>query len=235
MGKAFRILSANLKNGAADPDAFTNLVASLSVDVLAVQEVSFEQAESLSALFEHGEIVPDDHYVGRGLLCRHPARMTRIAMAWGFGQTARLESGDWSHLSGPVEITNLHVAAPHMFSPRLGMILRRQQGRQLDAYLERAEQEMQPGPARLMVGDFNATPAWPWYRRMAARFTDAAVEFASKAGTKTQPTWGPWPGGPKLLRIDHGFIRGLQVEGFEVLEVAGSDHSALVMKITLPV
>ncbi|MCH7868562.1 MAG: endonuclease/exonuclease/phosphatase family protein [Myxococcales bacterium] len=234
MGKAFRILSANLKNGGADPEAFANLVASLSVDVLALQEVSFGQAEPLTELFDHGEIYPDDNYVGRGLLSRFPVCVERIPMSWGFVLTARLESRDWNHLSGPVEITNLHVAAPHILAPRPGLALRWHQARELDAYLERADQETQPGPARLMVGDFNATPGWPWYRRMASRFTDAAAELAAKAGTSTVPTWGPWLGGPKLLRIDHGFIRGLEVEAFEVLEIAGSDHSALVIDLTYP-
>ncbi len=234
MGKAFRILSANLKNGDADPDAFANLVASLSVDVLALQEVSFAQAEPLTELFDHGAIYPDDNYVGRGLLSRLPVCVERIPMSWGFVLTARLEACDWNHLSGPVEITNLHVAAPHIVRPRTGLALRWHQAREFDAYLEQADQGTQAAPARLMVGDFNSTPGWPWYHRMVSRFADAAVDLAAKAGTSTVPTWGPWPGGPKLLRIDHGFIRGLEVEAFEVLEIAGSDHSALVIDLSYP-
>jgi endonuclease/exonuclease/phosphatase family metal-dependent hydrolase len=231
LGKSIRILSANLKNGGADPEAFANLVTALSIDVMAVQEVTFEQAEPLSRLFDYGEIVPDDHNVGRGLLCRHPVNISRFKMMWGFGQTVRLECADWNQLGGPVEITNLHIAAPHMRTPRPGPVLRWHQSRELDAYLERSDRGASPAPARLLVGDFNATPAWPWYRRMAKRFSDAAVEFAAKRQAPTQPTWGPRPGGPKLLRIDHGFTRGLCVEGFEVLEVVGSDHSALVIDL----
>ena len=34
--------------------------------------------------------------------------------------------------------------------------------------------------------DFNSTPGWPWYRRMASRFTDAASELAAKAGTSVK-------------------------------------------------
>jgi endonuclease/exonuclease/phosphatase family metal-dependent hydrolase len=234
LGKSFRILSANLKNGAADPDAFANLVASLAVDVLALQEVSFDQAEPLTRLFEFGEVVPHEQFVGRGLLCSHPVRIERIPLIWGFALTARLEPRDWNQLGGPVEVTNLHVAAPHMLSPQPGPVLRWNQGREFDAFLARADQASQPAPARLMVGDFNSTPGWPWYRRMALQFTDAATEFAAKAGTSTEPTWGPWPGGPKLLRIDHGFTRGLEVEGVEVLEIAGSDHSALVIDLAYP-
>lgn len=234
LGKSFRILSANLKNGAADPDAFANQVAALAVDVLALQEVSFDQAEPLTRLLDFGEIVPSDYFIGRGLLCRHPVKIERVPLVWGFALTARLEPGDWNPLTGPVEIMNLHVAAPHMLSPLPGPVLRWHQGREFDAFLARADQGTQPAPARLMVGDFNSTPGWPWYRRMASRFSDAAVEFAAKSGASTEPTWGPLPSGPKVLRIDHGFTRGLEVEGFEVLEIAGSDHSALVIDLAYP-
>lgn len=273
MGQSLRILSANLMNGGADPDAFANLVTSLAVDVLAVQEVSYEQAGPLAELFDHGEIDPNHDYIGMGLLCRYPVTLERIAMTWGFAQTVRLEVGDGHQLNEPVEITNLHVAAPHMHSPGLGLYLRWRQARELDAYLVAADRRSElrseergaqkrrestskssatnaragqgaplrpdsarlPGPARLLVGDFNSTTYWPWYRRMASQFTDAAVAVAAKTGTSPKATWGPWPGSPKLLRIDHGFLRRLEVEEFEVFEVAGSDHCALVMDLTLPV
>jgi len=260
-------------NGGADPDTFVDMVAALDVDLLAVQEVGSEQAAPLAELFEYGEIDPDHNYVGMGLLCRYPVALERIEMTWGFGQTVRLEAGDSNELSEPVEITNIHVAAPHMYSPRPGLYLRWRQARELDAYLHAADRRAvppkpeasdqnrsestsrssatnvstgqgsptRPGPAegdrpaRLLVGDFNATTYWPWYRRMASQFTDAAVTVAEQAGTAPKPTWGPWPGAPKLLRIDHGFLRGLEVREFEVFEVVGSDHSALVMDVTLPV
>jgi len=70
---------------------------------------------------------------------------------------------------------------------------------------------------------------------MQTQFTDAAVTVATKTGEPLKPTWGPWPGSAKVLRIDHGFLRGVDVEGFEVLEVLGSDHCALVMDLILPV
>jgi hypothetical protein len=273
LGKCLRILSANLMNGGACSEAFAAMVAALDVDLLAVQEVGYEQAGPLAELFDHGQIDPADNYVGMGLMCRYPVSLERVEMTWGFGQTVRLEAGDGNELSRPIEVTNLHVAAPHMLSPLPGPYLRWRQASELDAYLKRADgrDELQvpgvdaqsrnesksnnkatnvsagqgsptrPGserknsPARLLVGDFNATPYWPWYRRMASQFTDAAVTVADKAGTSPKPTWGPWPGAPKLLRIDHGFLRGLEVQEFEVFEIEGSDHSALVMDITLPV
>jgi len=87
---------------------------------------------------------------------------------------------------------------------------------------------------RVLIGDFNATPIWPLYWRTASQFTDAAVEVARRRGSRLSPTWSPWPGMPKLFRIDHGFVRGLDVEEFKVFEVPGSDHSAIVMDLVLP-
>lgn len=339
LGQSLRILSANLKNGAADPDAFANLVAALAVDVLAVQEVSHSQAAPLAELFEHGEIAPDDDYIGMGLLSRYPVEIERVPFIWGFGQTARLSAGHWPQPSAPVELTNLHIAAPHMLRPWPGPYLRWRQSGELRRYLADADaRDVFPGastseqpqaiqsqshlaaaqgerngereassnpdciegyireestikssamavraghgaparpgpvrevgvtfpgdfpndspngfekglekgvsksdlrnirpPARVLLGDFNATPYWPWYARMASQFTDAAVTVASKTGSALRPTWGPRPGDAKLLRIDHGFLRGVDVEAFEVLNVLDSDHSAIVMDLNLPI
>ncbi len=41
-------------------------------------------------------------------------------------------------------------------------------------------------------------------------------------------------GAAPVLRIDHGFIRALRAEEFQVVEVVGPDHSAIVMDLTLP-
>ena len=80
MGHPLRILSANLMNGGADPQVFAEMVAALDVDLLAVQEVAFEQAEPLAELFEHGVIDPDHQYVGMGLLSRYPVSLERVEM-----------------------------------------------------------------------------------------------------------------------------------------------------------
>jgi hypothetical protein len=92
---------------------------------------------------------------------------------------------------------------------------------------------LSPAP-RVLIGDFNATPLWPLYRRTASQFTDAAVAVARRRGSRPSATWSPRPGMPKLFRIDHGFVRGLDVEEFKVFEVPGSDHSAIVMDLVLP-
>jgi hypothetical protein len=275
------VLSANLLNGGADPDAFADLVASLDVDVLAVQEVGHAQAEALLDLFESGEIIPAPDFTGMGLLARHDLEVERIPLSWGFGQIGGLRLAGWGDDAPVVELTNLHIAAPHMWSPRPGPWLRYRQAAELDSHLrhgaqkrcvstnsssatkvrsgegaperpgidseprkwdserleatnERAGRERK-GPARIVVGDFNATPYWPWYRRMVSQFTDVAVAVADKTGESPRSTWGPWPGSRRLLRIDHGFVHGIEPEAFEVVDIVGSDHSAIVMDLSFGV
>ena len=84
-----------------------------------------------------------------------------------------------------------------------------------------------------MVGDFNATPIWPAYRALASHLDDAARLHAEATRQRPARTWGPWYGAPRLLRIDHAFLRGLSVDRFEVVEVAGSDHSGVLTDLQL--
>jgi endonuclease/exonuclease/phosphatase (EEP) superfamily protein YafD len=84
------------------------------------------------------------------------------------------------------------------------------------------------------VGDLNATPNWPAYRRLRGRFDDAAEQAARRVGRAPGRTWGPWPGSPRLLRIDHVLVQGLVGTGSRVLPLRGSDHSALVAELDLP-
>lgn len=307
MGQTLRILSANLLNGRACMESLIDTVHALAVDVLALQEVSPEQAEALAGVLPHGQIRPDYNYVGMALATRRPCDIHLVPMSWGFGQTVRLEPEDWNGLSRPIEISNIHIAAPHMYWPAPGFYLRRKQIRELMAYLETRRHRAGEGgesvvgaetvdpvdsghavgavgtansaqaegvgpveaadvatdasaqvgptprpndaprsaervgrspdrhsaPARVLVGDFNSTPYWPAYRRIASQFTDAAVAVATRRGRSTRATWGPWPGAPKLFRIDHGFVRDIEVEEFRVLEIVGSDHSAFVMDLSL--
>ena len=127
---------------------------------------------------------------------------------------------------------NVHFAAPHVLHPVTGLLERRGQIREFLRELD--EQGAGVGCQRIVVGDFNATPLWPLYWRMASQFTDAAVAVARQSGRRTRRTWGPGFGTPRLLRIDHGFVaKGMRVDEFQVVPVLGSDHSAIVMDVLL--
>jgi endonuclease/exonuclease/phosphatase family metal-dependent hydrolase len=233
VGSTLRVLSANLFLGRADPAAFVELVTSMDVDIVAVQEVGPEQAEALSEVMPHGYIEPSPDHTGLGIAMKGPGEIDRIAMTWRDAHRARLHPDDWPGLSRPIELLNVHMAAPHVYNPPLwGFALRYRQVRDFERYLIDRDQ-MAPEISTVVIGDFNATPAWPLYRRISPHLTDAAVAVARANGRTPQRTWGPWPGSPRLARIDHAFLRGISAHDFHVVSIRKSDHSAIVVDLSL--
>jgi endonuclease/exonuclease/phosphatase (EEP) superfamily protein YafD len=225
-----RVLSANLWNGGADPQAFADLVRRLDVDAVATQEMSPEQAEALAAVLPHGLLEPCRNYLGMGIALREPAQMSRVALPC---RDARVAQISWPRPSGArleIEIINIHVRAPHWRPFFLSWVHRSGQVRGLERYLDAS-----PPRPLVLLGDFNATPRWPAYRRLATRLTDAAIASARRHGRIAQATWGPWPDSPRLLRIDHAMVRGLEVEDFQVVPMTGGDHCAIVVDLAVPV
>lgn len=226
MGHRLRILSANLLNGGADPEALCDLLRSLNVDVAGFQELTPEQAEAICDVLPFGALHPRRDYHGMGLALRLPAAQDRVRLPRRDALVARLSPDAWSGLSRPLDVVNVHITAPHLRPLWRTWETRRGQLRGLLAHLEGC-----PEGSLAMIGDFNATPSWPLYRRLVTRIGDAARLDARRRGARPSRTWGPWPSGPRLLRIDHVFVRDTEVEAFQVVPLPGSDHSAVVVDI----
>jgi endonuclease/exonuclease/phosphatase (EEP) superfamily protein YafD len=226
LGTTLRIVSANLLAGGADPEAFASLVERLRADVVAVQELSPDQADALSARFPHGRLAPRGDYDGGGIALARPGRVEPLPLAARAGWRTTLEPDAWPGLAGPLEILNVHVYAPHAHGG-IGLYRRWPQMQSLVGHLARPA----PDGRRVVVGDFNATPLWPVYWRMARRMADAARLVARREGRRTERTWSRRPGGRTWLRIDHGFVAGVRAEGFQVVPIAGSDHRAIVLDV----
>lgn len=223
-----RLVSANLWNGRADPSAFAALVEALAPDVVAVQELDPEQAVALSAVMPHGTLEPANDHTGMGIALRRPAQVRRIRLPCRDARAVEIPAFCADGDGQSIEVINVHVKAPHVW-PRPSVFLqRRGQLRGLQRHLDAT-----PRRRRVVLGDFNATPGWPVYDRLAARLTDAAVSFARRNGRPAQPTWGPWPNAPRLLRIDHAFVAGLHVEDFRLVRVAGADHRAILVDVVM--
>ncbi len=222
----FRIVSANLWNGSASPAAFADLVVSLNPDIVAVQELTPEQAEALAAVMPYGRLEPARDFTGMGIALREPAELGRIRLPGRDAHIAVLDSLDSGEA---VEVINVHILAPH--APPIWRAARSRRGQLLglEAYLDAT-----PTRRRVVVGDLNATPAFPVYRRLAARLTDAATQVANRNGGRAQRTWGPGFRAPRLLRIDHAFVNRLAVESFRLVRVPGADHRALVVDLLVP-
>lgn len=221
-----RVLSANLWNGAADPAGFAALVEDLKPDVVAVQELTPPQADALAAVMPHGHLEPAEGFMGMGIAVRRPVSVVRLSLPYRDAQVAKVTVGDADGRT--IEVVNVHVRAPHNLPRLRGALERRGQLQGLMRHIAET-----PDQLRIVLGDFNATPLWPLYRRVAARMVDAAVDAARRNGGRTSATWGPWPGAPRLLRIDHVFVNGLSAEHFRVVSVPGGDHSAVVADLTI--
>ena len=169
-----RIFTANLWNGAARPGTLARQLRRLQVDVCAVQELDPEQARAIADVLPHGKLEPSTDHNGMGIALREPGEVSALPLPVRPARVARLEPAEWPGLGQPLEIVNLHVHAPHIPPPWRAAAYRRGQLRELLAYLDDA-----PHPGRVLVGDFNATTAWPLYRHLSRRLRDAAREHAA--------------------------------------------------------
>lgn len=228
MGGHLRVLTANLWNGGADPTAFGELVRSRDVDVVAVQELGPDQADALGEVLPHGHLEPSQDYRGMGIALRRPAALSRLPLDYRDGRIARLDPADWPGLGRPVEILNTHIISP-LVPPILTMPAVRR--RQVQGILDHIAAD--PEHARAVVGDFNATPIWPVYRRMARALDDVAAAHARTRNTRPRRTWPRGLGRLRLLRIDHCFTRGLTARSVEVVDLPGSDHCGVLLDLEL--
>ena len=227
MSVRLRILTANLWKGAACPAALARLVAEEGVDVACLQELDWAQADALAEVLPYGRLEPSLRG-GMGIALRQPAKLGWLPLPFRSIRAARLDPKHWPGLSEPVCVWNLHVRAPHTGWPLRSARLRRRQLRGVLRYLERPV-----APRLVLVGDFNATPVWPFYREVAKRIPDVALEHARARDERPARTWGPWHGAPRLLRIDHAFARGVGVEAVRRVRLAGSDHDGLLIDVAL--
>jgi endonuclease/exonuclease/phosphatase (EEP) superfamily protein YafD len=160
-----------------------------------------------------------------GIALRSPGGERRLQLPYRSAFVAELA---WPEDEEPVEVLNLHLAAPHVHPILQRFWDRRGQLRDVIAHVHAT-----PRRRRVLAGDLNATPLWPAYRRLRGHFIDAVEEAARRSGHRPERTWGPWSGSARLLRIDHVLVRGLAAATTRVLPLRGSDHSALVADLRL--
>jgi endonuclease/exonuclease/phosphatase (EEP) superfamily protein YafD len=215
MREQLRILTANLWNGRAEPQALADAIAATSPDAVLAQELSPEQASVIEAQLPFGVLLPRRDMNGMGLALRRPAQVGLLQLPQRPALVARLSPPHWSSLSAPIEVINVHLSAPTRL-PRLW--LRRRQVAGLQRHLAGAPVR------RVLAGDLNSLRLMPAYRALRALLSDAALEHRAIG----LPTWSPGATWPRLLRIDHVLTQGLQVIACEVVHIRGSDHSALL-------
>lgn len=221
--RTVRVLTANLYAHHIDLGGLRELLEGSDPDVALVQELSGPAAEVLSERFSNGLLHPAKHHGGMGLALRRPAPVERLPLPYRDGQIGRLGPPEWP---GPLEVINVHMANPVAWPPQRTVRRRR---RQLGALMATVD----PPRARIVAGDFNASPAWGVYRRLAGRFGDAARVVAAAQGRRPARTWGPTPRSPRMLRIDHVFTEQVRPIDVQVVKIPGSDHCGLLVDLKL--
>lgn len=218
-GPSLTVASANLYFGRADAQAVVDLVRTHHVDVLALQELTPRAVRALDTaglddLLPYRVFRPDERAAGTGLAARYPLRRPRPANpdSYHFQPTVALPALG-------VEVTAVHVVAP------VGRIGAGQWRAELAALPPAA-------PGRLLVGDFNATLD---HRPLRALLETGYRDAAATVGAGLRPTWPTDTALPPLVMIDHVLVPpGWAVRSFDVADLPGSDHRAVVTELVLP-
>jgi endonuclease/exonuclease/phosphatase family metal-dependent hydrolase len=214
------LLTINLYNGRADAAELADLLDQLRPDVVAAQELAPDAALVLADRFHHGFLRPATDYTGMGLVAARPlVEMTAVPIPGHRGVAGRL---------GDLLVITIHLANPVMFPPTLA--LRRRQVEALSSWLSHTPH---PGQ-RVLMGDFNATPLWPAYRRLTRLMPDGVAAWAKEQGKRPSRTWGYHPRLPAMLRIDHVLVEGMKVTDSSVHRLRGGDHRALWVRLERP-
>ncbi len=212
-----RVLTANVYNGRAKLGSLRRVLQREQPDLAAFQELDPAQARIVEQQLPHGRLDPRRDYHGMGIAATRPIEVDRFPMTHRDGWRAVLRERHWPQLERDIEVLNVHIQNPLMWPLR--QTARNRRG-QVDDVLEYTAAKRM---ARVIVGDMNASPAWGVYKRLAARFQDAAAA----AGT-TKPTWSYFWWLPPLLRIDHVFVEGLVPLSTHTARIGHCDHYAVI-------
>lgn len=208
-----RLTTVNLWSGRADPPALARFLDSVQPDVVAAQEVGTDVVDVLSGSHPHGVVEGRDDVMGRALVATTPIEVHDLPMP--------ARSGLRTTVDG------VRVIAVHLANPVDGLASVGVRRRQVDAVLGEARGEHRV----VVVGDMNATPIWPAYRRLRRELADGVADWAAATGRRPSRTWSKVPYGPALLRIDHVLTRGMVVTDCRVDRVEGSDHFAVTVDV----
>ncbi|WP_179473014.1 endonuclease/exonuclease/phosphatase family protein [Mycolicibacterium vinylchloridicum] len=226
-----RVLSSNLRKGAAVPAPFVAL-AEENADVVAVSELTPEAVEGLShagirEAFPYSLLIPAPGAGGIGLWSRYPLD--------------GVSPGNHRHFAiaaARLRIPSVHleplVASVHVFSPVASRrdtvdgweISIADAKSVLDDFAAVADQA-----AVIIAGDFNSTPDMHQFRDL---LTEGYLDAADQTGAGFIPTFPADSWLPPALEIDHILTRGATATSLSAVTVPGSDHRALLTTVRVP-
>jgi endonuclease/exonuclease/phosphatase (EEP) superfamily protein YafD len=225
-GVGVRLMSANLRYGRADADAIVSM-AREHADILAVQELTPEKAEQISAA-GIGEILPyrvlraREGPAGVGIWSRYPMTPGADYDEFWLGLiTARVRVAG---VPAEATVVTTHMSAPWP-EPIRGW---RDDLARLAAVLSEIGATAK-GPV-IVAGDLNATPDVLEFRRLLRNGYRDAAEQAGAGLRRTHPADILIP---PLFAVDHILLRGGTATSVRTVAVHGSDHRALIADVKL--
>ena len=221
------VMTLNCRFGRADPEEVVRCVRTYGVEVLALQEVKGKLLESLqdAGLNQHlpyltqGTASPDDNGGYNAIFsARQPVKASPSALDL---PAAAVPLVELKTSSGPIRVASVHPKSPQRGATQWGMGI---------AALARLTH---PPVPTIVMGDCNATLQHPTFRAMLAKsgLHDASLHL--KAGSHL--TFPSASALPSLIEIDHILTDGdLVPQSMHALRIPGSDHRALVARLTPP-
>jgi len=223
-GPELRAMAANLYVGSADPDDLRDQVVEGEIDVLSVVELTPEavaeiRRSDVGELLPHRVVDAQPDASGTGLFSRYPLEQLPAPGERGFdlptiAARASLPGGTL------VDVYSIHPPPPT--NATNAATIRR--------YLEAIPSAAADGPARLLVGDFNATLDNDSLRDLLDRgYVDAAdAEGAGLTWTWRQSVHPP-------VTLDHVVAdERVEVLDFGAANLEGSDHRTVQAELRLP-
>ena len=226
-GTPFTVLAFNTFEGKADVQQVAALIEQERPDVVALSEAGGRYADRLRPLIE-----PMGYHLESSIGSRRrDVEGVTTAVSDRLGDVQARIGTDTSafpyiELSG-AGLGGMRVAAFHSVAPVPGSV----PDWRSDLGLLR-QWCADPTPA-IVAGDFNATLDHSVLRDAIAGCGDAGAQ----TGEGLVPTWGPTQRFRDLLgpQIDHVIANhGITAESFQVHDIAGSDHRAIITRLRVP-
>jgi endonuclease/exonuclease/phosphatase (EEP) superfamily protein YafD len=228
-GVELRFLSANLREGKADPGRLVSL-AREHADVLSFQELTRREVDRLSAAgldatFPYRWLDASDGAFGVGVWSRFPMHTTKRI---GEGYVMAFIS---AQLQVPGMSEDPTVVVVHMPGPWPWPIddWRRDLRRLPHTLLEVAE--VAGSGAVVVAGDLNSTMDMRPFR---ALLRNGYRDAAEQSGAGILPTFPADWRLPAFLALDHILTRSCTAMSLRTIMLPGSDHRALVATVKIP-
>lgn len=225
-GHSLKIISYNTYEGQGDVEQLAALIRAEQPDLVALPEAGQRYLSRLEPL-----IAGDGYHmyssVGRQ---SRDVNGISVAVADRIGEVD-LRYGDAGAMTFPlVEVSGgtlgtLRFVAFHSIAPTAGVVPR------WESELAGLQQWCAAGTPAIVAGDFNASLDHSALRAGLQGCADAAAQ-RGEGLTATWPAWAPeWLG----TQIDHVVVtEGIVAESFDVHEISGSDHRAIVTTVRVP-